>query len=154
MQRWGQGAALGAFLREQRRLADLSLRELAALTSVSNAYLSQVERGLHQPSLKVLQAIGQALGVPPASLLARAGMLDDRSGSVPRGETATERAIRADPALTEPEKQALIGVYASYLRGEAASPDARPERDGPSPTSRPSAPQQTAAESPTRQEHP
>ena len=126
MQRWGQGAALGAFLREQRRLADLSLRELAALTSVSNAYLSQVERGLHQPSLTVLQAIGKALGVPPASLLARAGMLEERTAPPHRSAGATELAIRADPALTETEKDALLAVYDSYLRARGALPDARP----------------------------
>lgn len=157
MQRWGQGAALGAFLREQRRLADLSLRELAALTSVSNAYLSQVERGLHQPSLKVLQAIGQALGVPPASLLARAGVLDESAGA-DRGDGATERAIRTDPALTESEKQALLAVYDSYVCGRDTPPDALPEHDAPSPAhpltaSPPPAPPQPAHPSP-RQEHP
>ncbi len=113
---------LGAFIRHQRRVADLSLRELAALTSVSNAYLSQVERGLHQPSIKVLTAIGDALGVPAVSLLAEAGMLEDTGQPRPvrRGSTAapspgTEQAIRADPELGEREKEALIAVYRSYL---------------------------------------
>ena len=137
MQRWRQGAGLGAFLREQRRLADLSLRELAALTSVSNAYLSQIERGLHQPSLKVLQAIGQALGVPPAALLAEAGMVDDPSAASPSTDGATERAIHADPRLTETENQALVAVYRSYAErsGDQASPGPA-SLDEPSPPPR------------------
>lgn len=105
-------AGLGDFIRQQRRLADLSLRELAALTSVSNAYLSQLERGLHQPSLKVVQAIAEALGVPAASLLAQAGLLPDPAPGAP---AATEEAIRADRQLTDAEKDALVAVYRSYL---------------------------------------
>ncbi len=65
--------ALGEFIRAQRQLANLSLREMAAMTSVSNAYLSQVERGLHQPSLKVLHSIAAALQLSTEQLLAQAG---------------------------------------------------------------------------------
>ena len=68
--------ALGALLRAQRRAADLTLRDLSERTKVSNAYLSQLERGLHEPSLSVLTAIASALGVPLGSLLTRAGMLE------------------------------------------------------------------------------
>ena len=115
MKGWGmQLQALGSFIREQRRVADLSLRELAALTSISNAYLSQVERGLHQPSLSVLRAIAQALGLPPASLLTRAGLLDEPAGAG-AAPASTEGAIRADPQLTAEEKEALVAVYRSYL---------------------------------------
>ena len=67
---------LGAFIRAQRQLADLSLREMAAMTRISNAYLSQVERGLHQPSLTVLRAIADALGLTTEQLLAKAGFKD------------------------------------------------------------------------------
>jgi len=66
---------LGAFIRAQRQLADLSLREMAALTQISNAYLSQVERGLHQPALTVLRAIANALGLTTEQLLAKAGWM-------------------------------------------------------------------------------
>src|ERR1700754_1327378 len=65
--------ALGEFIRAQRRLANLSLREMASLTSVSNAYLSQVERGLHQPSLKVLRSIADALQLSTEQMLSQAG---------------------------------------------------------------------------------
>ncbi len=107
--------ALGTFIRHQRRVADLSLRDLADLTSVSNAYLSQVERGLHQPSLKVLSAIAAALGVSPASLLAQAGLLPEQPGPTSASSPSTEEAIRADGRLADDEKDALVAVYRSYL---------------------------------------
>ena len=112
--------ALGALIRQQRRIAHLSLRELATLTSVSNAYLSQVERGLHQPSLKVLRQIAVALGVPPVTLLSQAGLLDGEAPSAADGasgepQNVTERAIRADARLSDAEKDALVAVYRSYV---------------------------------------
>jgi transcriptional regulator with XRE-family HTH domain len=70
---------LGAYIRAQRRLADLSLRQLAELSDVSNAYLSQLERGLHQPSLKVVQSIAHALNLSSEVLLAEGGLLEKRS---------------------------------------------------------------------------
>ena len=77
-----QREALGAFIRTQRKLANLSLRQLAEMTSLSNPYLSQVERGLHQPSVRVLKLISDALNVSAETLLAQAGLLDgDRAGA-------------------------------------------------------------------------
>src|SRR5580698_8678526 len=75
-----QREALGAFIREQRKQANLSLRQLAELTSLSNHYLSQVERGLHQPSVRVLRAISDALNVSAETLLAQAGLVDAVTG--------------------------------------------------------------------------
>ncbi len=106
--------ALGALLREERRAAGLSLRELAERTKVSNAYLSQVERGRHEPSLRVLAAVASTLGVSLAGLLARAGILeagdDDREPRLP----GTEAAILGDPQLSEPQRFALLSVYRSF----------------------------------------
>ncbi len=102
--------ALGDFIRTQRSLARLSLRELAGLTDLSNAYLSQVERGLHEPSVRVLKAIAEALDLSSATLLAQAGLLRD-------GEARTEATIRADPTLSEDQKEALLAVYRSYSTG-------------------------------------
>jgi transcriptional regulator with XRE-family HTH domain len=113
-----QRQALGSFLQGQRKLANLSLRELASLTNVSNAYLSQLERGLHEPSVRVLRSISGALGLSVTSVLAEAG-LEDRAGA----ETA--EAIAADPLLTPDQKAALLTVYRSYL-SEAAGRN--PER--------------------------
>src|SRR5438067_13932754 len=106
--------ALGEFIRSQRRLANLSLRDLAEKTNVSNPYLSQLERGLHEPSVRVLRSIAQALNLSAETLFAQAGVLEgdvaDRSADGPD----TEAAIRADTKLTEEQKQALLSVYRSY----------------------------------------
>lgn len=104
-------------IRTQRQLARLSLRELAALTDVSNAYLSQIERGMHEPSVRVLRAIAEALSLPPDTLLREAGLLDPEPEE---GDDAasTEAAIRADPALTDAQKEALLSVYRSYRAAE------------------------------------
>jgi transcriptional regulator with XRE-family HTH domain len=104
--------ALGSLLRSQRAAAELSLRELAELTNVSNAYLSQLERGQHEPSLSVLRSIASALGVPLESLLMRAGMLE-RDGEPPLRDT--EAAILSDPELSEPQRTALLHVYRSFV---------------------------------------
>jgi transcriptional regulator with XRE-family HTH domain len=114
-----QLGGLAAFIRSQRRLANLSLRQLADLTEVSNPYLSQIERGLHEPSVRVLRSIARALNVSAETLLAQAGLLsDEEAGGAPgegHGGPDTEAAIRADPALTEAQKAALLTVYRSYL---------------------------------------
>jgi transcriptional regulator with XRE-family HTH domain len=102
---------LGSYIRSQRELANLSLRDLAARTNVSNPYLSQIERGLHAPSVRVLRAIASALNVSAESLLAHAGLLD--GSDVPR--STTEQAIRSDPALAAEQKRALLAVYRSYV---------------------------------------
>jgi transcriptional regulator with XRE-family HTH domain len=103
--------ALGAFIRAQRLASELSLRDLAERTGISNAYLSQLERGRHEPSLSVLKAISGALAVPLESLLARAGVLDGERPVV-RG---TEEAILTDPELSEPQRVALLSVYRSFV---------------------------------------
>src|SRR5215210_1100229 len=106
---------LGEFIRTQRKLARLSLRELADMTKVSNAYLSQIERGLHQPSFRVLQAVAQALNVSAETLLAQAGLMVQAGEVAAAGANATELAIRSDPLLNEGQKEALIQVYRSYV---------------------------------------
>jgi transcriptional regulator with XRE-family HTH domain len=111
---------LGEYIRLQRQMADLSLRGMADLTKVSNAYLSQIERGLHQPSLRVLQAIAEALDIPADALLAQAGVTspsDQPTGS----RTGTEAAIRSDPDLTTEEREALLRIYRSFVDGRSPS---------------------------------
>jgi transcriptional regulator with XRE-family HTH domain len=108
--------ALGGFIRSQRKLANLSLRDLAERTRVSNPYLSQIERGLHEPSVRVLKAIAEALNVSAETLLAQAGLLEDEKDGDGNGtEPETEHAIRADPDLTDEQKTALLAVYRSYV---------------------------------------
>jgi transcriptional regulator with XRE-family HTH domain len=109
--------ALGSFIHTQRKLAQLSLRELADLTSLSNAYLSQVERGLHEPSVRVLKSIATALDLSAETLLEHAGLLGEDPSAEPTGApTATEAAIRADRTLSESQKEALLAVFRSYSR--------------------------------------
>ena len=108
-----QVEALGAFIRTQRKLANLSLRELASLTDLSNAYLSQIERGLHEPSVRVLRSIAQALDLSAGTVLAQAGLLGDGHAARP-----TEEAIASDPVLSHEQKQALLDI----ARGRSAAP--------------------------------
>ena len=119
-----QREALGAFIRTQRRMANLSLRQLAELTHLSNPYLSQIERGLHQPSVRVLKQISDALNLSAETLMAQAGLIDavaaDAAGGSERAEAgpkapATEDAIRSDERLSQEQKAALIAVYRSML---------------------------------------
>ena len=108
-----QVGALGDFIRAQRKLANLSLRELAHLTDLSNAYLSQLERGMHEPSIRVVKSLAAAFDLPAEVLLERAGLLEDDSDG--RGEVDTiETAIRADRRLTDSQKEALLAVYRSF----------------------------------------
>lgn len=105
--------ALGSAIRHQRQLAKMSLRQLSELAQVSNPYLSQIERGLHEPSVRVVRSIAKALNVSAEELLERAGMLDDAEQSNSK-EPATETAILADPDLSAEQKDALLAVYRSY----------------------------------------
>ena len=105
--------AFGSFVRTQRHLAKLSLRELAELTRVSNPYLSQIERGLHEPSIRVIHSIAQALDISTETLLAQVGLIRDEDAGSLRG--ATEAAISADPDLTHEQREALLAVYRSYV---------------------------------------
>ena len=117
----GSGA-LGAYIRAQRQLADMSLRQLGDLAKVSNAYLSQLERGLHQPSLRILYSIAEALSIQSEDLLAQAGRSNGqgaRSGVMGAGaSTSTEDAIFADPQLLDTDKQLLVQLYRT-LRSKA-----------------------------------
>jgi transcriptional regulator with XRE-family HTH domain len=103
--------ALGEWIRAQRKLHNMSVRQMAALAEISNPYLSQLERGLHSPSVQVLRSLARALNVSAEQLLEQAGLLDDQ----PAGDRPdTEAAIRADSVLTAQQKEALLAVYRSY----------------------------------------
>jgi transcriptional regulator with XRE-family HTH domain len=113
-----QMQALGDFIRSKRKLANLSLRQLAERTKLSNPYLSQIERGLHQPSVRVIRLISDALNLSTETLLTHAGLLHRDSGADLRAQPAPpdiEAAIRAEPRLTEEQQTALIAVLRSML---------------------------------------
>ncbi|MEM9466588.1 MAG: helix-turn-helix transcriptional regulator [Actinomycetota bacterium] len=101
--------ALGSYIRDQRRQAELSMRKLADLAGVSNPYLSQIERGLKRPSAEILQQIARALEVSAESLYVRAGILDEEP------DADLIAAIRAQDDLTVDQKQVLIRIYESFL---------------------------------------
>jgi transcriptional regulator with XRE-family HTH domain len=117
-----QMEALGAFIRDKRKLANLSLRQLADRTKLSNPYLSQIERGLHQPSVRVIRLISDALNVSTETLLAQAGLLHHRDTANAESDGAqkvsVEAAIRAEDRLTADQKSALIAVLRSMLPAE------------------------------------
>ena len=106
-----QLGSLGEFIASQRRTAQLSLRQLAEQTGISNPYLSQIERGLRKPSAEVLLQLSKALRISAETLYVRAGILDpdDHPG------TPVEMAVLADMAITERQKRVLIDVYTSFV---------------------------------------
>ena len=113
-----QMEALGAFIRDKRKLANLSLRQLAERTKLSNPYLSQIERGLHQPSVRVIRLISDALNLSTETLLAQAGLLHRESSTDGKAEAPPpdiEGAIKAERRLTDEQKTALIAVLRSML---------------------------------------
>ena len=106
-------STIGDFIREQRQLAQVSLRQLSKLAGVSNPYLSQIERGLRKPSAEILQQIAKGLRISAEQLYVQAGILSDRSG----GEVVA--ALLADVALSERQKDVLIEIYQSFRRENA-----------------------------------
>lgn len=108
-------AAFGDFVRAQRQLARFSQRRLAELTGVSDSYLSQVERGLFNPSPQVVKAIADAFGIPATVLYAQLGLLEDNE---PAPASGVEEAIRLDQRMSAAQKESLLQVYRSFV-GEA-----------------------------------
>jgi transcriptional regulator with XRE-family HTH domain len=105
---------LGEFIRRQRELQDLSMRQLADLSGISNPYLSQIERGLREPSERVLDAIAQNLELSAEVLYERGGRRrEDEADEA--GEPAVVTAIKADPGLTARQRQALLEVYDAFV---------------------------------------
>ncbi len=106
---------LGEYIREQRRNAQYSLRQLAEAAGVSNPYLSQIERGLRKPSAEILQQIARGLRISAETLYVHAGILDEREG------LEVHRAIMGDTAINERQKQVLLEIYTSFRREQAAT---------------------------------
>ena len=119
---------LGEIIRRQRELGELSMRQFAELVGISNPYLSQIERGLREPSERVVAAIAEALQVSADSLYEQAGMSPDADDDQ---ASAVVDAIRADTRLTGRQRQALLEVYQAFT-AEAGAPR-RPRRRTPRP---------------------
>lgn len=121
----GKVRDLGAFIRDQRKSAQLSLRNLAKQAGVSNPYLSQIERGLRKPSAEILQAIASALRISAETLYVKAGILEEREG----GDLAA--AILSDPTLSEQQRRALLEVYLSFKNSDSGEEPAPDRGDAP-----------------------
>jgi transcriptional regulator with XRE-family HTH domain len=120
-----QLGSLGEFIAAQRKTAQLSLRQLADQTGISNPYLSQIERGLRKPSAEVLLQLSKALRVSAETLYVRAGILDPEDHPA----TSVEMAVLADMAISERQKRVLIDVYTSFVNeNEKAATSSKPPK--------------------------
>src|SRR6476659_9927608 len=141
---------LGAYLREQRESAQLSLRQLAEMAGVSNPYLSQIERGLKRPSAEILQQIAKGLQVSAESLYVQAGILDERvTDSDPAPAPDVLSAIAADPVLSDRQRAVLVDIYVSFVGGDATAAAKAPRTSRTPRTSRPGAPRRRLSRSTT-----
>jgi transcriptional regulator with XRE-family HTH domain len=121
-----ESSSLGEIIRRQRELSALSMRQFAQMVGISNPYLSQIERGLREPSDKVVEAIAQSLETSAETLYEQAGLYEDEEAP---DAVAVVEAIRADPALTGRQRQALIQVYEAFAtQGKAKRPPRRRSR--------------------------
>lgn len=119
------GRDIGAYIRQQRSNAKISLRQLSKLAGVSNPYLSQIERGVRKPSAEILQQIATGLRISAEALYVQAGILE------PPDAAPVADAIRADAGLSDRQKQVLLDVYESFRRENHASGDrGEPETEG------------------------
>ena len=85
------------------------MRQLAAMAGISNPYLSQIERGLRDPSDQVLNAIADSLQMSADSL--RPPVPDPDPDAAPPAVVA---AVRADPDLTAQQRKALEESYLAF----------------------------------------
>ena len=117
---------LGEIIRRQRELNELSMRQFAAMVGISNPYLSQIERGLREPSEKVVEAIARSLRMSADVLYEQAGLGDDDE----REESQVVAAIRADPDLSERQRRSLIEIYEAFTAETAGRRRSRRRRRG------------------------
>ena len=106
---WSESLSLGAMIRRQREIAALPMRQLAAMSGISNPYLSQIERGLRDPSDQVLNAIADSLQMSADSL--RPPVPEPDPDAAPPAVVA---AVRADPDLTAQQRKALEESYLAF----------------------------------------
>lgn len=129
--------SVGAFIREQREKAQISVRELAKAAGVSNPYLSQIERGLRRPSAEILQQIAKGLRISAEVLYVQAGILEDR-----HSDSEVARAIASAVELSERQKEVLLEIYESFRKEN----DLREEQSPAEPAASPASPDVTTAQ--------
>jgi transcriptional regulator with XRE-family HTH domain len=106
---------VGDFIRSQRELANLSLRQLAEVAKISNPYLSQIERGLHKPSADVLKNIAAALQISAETMYAQAGLLENTPERSARNASGVEAAVGLDVRLSADQKETLVRIYRGFI---------------------------------------
>jgi transcriptional regulator with XRE-family HTH domain len=121
------GNVIGEIIRRQRELAELSMRQVAAMAGISNPYLSQIEHGLRAPSADVLETIAATLGIPPDNLRPHpsddhevADDDDHEGGELPSDHASLVAAIAADPGLTARQRRALTEIYTAMTEATAS----------------------------------
>ncbi|RCG31760.1 helix-turn-helix domain-containing protein [Sphaerisporangium album] len=115
--------SIGEYIRDQRKQAKISLRQLATQAGVSNPYLSQIERGLRKPSAEILNQIAKGLRISSQALYVQAGLIEDREP-----DSDVLAAIRADRGLTERQRQVLIDIYESFRKENLVEAPTRAEQ--------------------------
>lgn len=105
---------VGEFIKAQRELANLSLRQLADIAKISNPYLSQVERGMYKPSADVLKSLAGALKISAETMYAQAGLLDETLAPNADAPPSVEQAVRVDSRLSADQKETLIRIYRGF----------------------------------------
>ena len=146
---------IGEFIRDLRRNARISLRQLAAQAGVSNPYLSQIERGLRKPSAEVLQQLATALRVSTPIMYLRAGLLDSKDGLDSHESHGVLAAIAHDADLTETQRQTLTQIYETFRRentrdAAAAAESVVTPNEADAPPSTPAPRQSNRHEAPTK----
>ncbi|MDO5500449.1 MAG: helix-turn-helix transcriptional regulator [Propionibacteriaceae bacterium] len=120
---------LGAFIRQQRELSQMSMRQMSKMVGISNPYLSQIERGLRAPSASVTAAIATSLGITVEELYERSG-IDPEPGKDP---SELRRAIERSPELSPTQRASMIEIYESFINVNRALQMDQAEELAPSP---------------------
>jgi transcriptional regulator with XRE-family HTH domain len=120
-------SSLGEIIRRQRELSRLSMRQFASMAGISNPYLSQIERGLREPSDRVVDAIARSLQTTTEALYEEAGLVAEDEGDL----EAVPTAIRLDAALTPRQRRVLLDIYEAFVTGGGGGPDRRRRRTPP-----------------------
>jgi transcriptional regulator with XRE-family HTH domain len=110
-------SALGSLLADLRVAKGFSLRQVEQATDreISNAYLSQLEKGkIQQPSPSILHRLAAVYAVPYEALMEKAGYLLPSTDGDSRGRRQRLAAFAIDDLTAEEEEELL--KYLAFIR--------------------------------------